>query len=474
MTRSALFLGALAALLLAACDGFLYQEPTTDISKNEALADVESARSALYGAYNLTMRDPDAYRGFLTYYADLTGGNARVNPGLASETETELRRIAFFNSLSDQTADAYTALYEILNAVNNVINAAPSVPDGSEQQKGRILGQTLGLRALLHFDLVRLYAQPYTHTEDAGHPGIVVLTKSPRPDEERARSTVADAYAQIIEDLERSIELLEGEAFDPAFVNAVNAKALLSRVYLYQQEWAKVVTLASEVISNEATSLAPAEDLVAMWQNGYTGHEFLLRLDGSAYSAYTLSADWGNRSAETRPVLSATADAAALYDSADVRGEGTGKLIQTTLDRGDTLLSSLKYPEPPTQAPNNVGVIRLSEVYLNRTEAYANLGRPQQARADVNAIRQRANPAAAPVRASGQELLDAVLLERRKELAFEGHLLYDRTRYGNGVDRDYCAGAERCSMPYPSPHFVLPIPLDALVANGKLTQNEGY
>jgi hypothetical protein len=474
MKNLTLYLGAVLILLLASCDSFLYQEPTTDISRNEALSDIESVESSLLGAYNLTMRRGDTYRGFLTYYADLAGGNATLNPGISSEARTTLRRIEALNSVSDPTVQSYAQLYELLYAVNNVVNAIPTLPDGTPERKDRLLGEALGLRALVHFDLVRLFAQPYSFTEDASHIGIVVLTESPRPDQELPRSTVDDAYGQIVEDLERAIELLDGETFNPRFINAINARALLSRVYLYQQEWAKVVTLSNEVIASRATQLASSTDLLAMWQNGYTQNEFLLRLDGSANVTYTLSGTWGNRAPNTSPVLSATPDIISLYDSVDVRGLGPDKLIQTTVDDGDTLFSSLKYPEPANQAPNNIGVLRLAEVYLNRAEAYANLNRSDPAQDDLNTIRQRANPNAELITASNPALLNLILEERRKELAFEGHLLYDLTRNQRDVIRAYCSDEPSCDESFPSPKFVLPIPLEALSANSALVQNEGY
>jgi tetratricopeptide (TPR) repeat protein len=474
MKSPALYLGALLVLLLASCDGFLYQEPTTEISRDDALDDAESVESALYGAYNLTMRRGDTYRSFLTYYADLAGGNATFSPGLSSGAETELRRIEAFDGLSDETVEAYTALYELLYAVNNVANAVPDLPDATDAQKDRLLGQALGLRAMVHFDLVRLYAQPYRFTDDASHIGIVVLTESPRPDEQIPRTSVDDAYDQIVDDLEQSIELLDGEPFNPRFINAVNARALLSRVYLYQGEWANVVTLCNEVIDSEATTLAPTEDLVEMWENGYTRNEFLLRLDGSANVTYTLSAEWGNRVSDTGPTLTATSDIIDLYPDGDRRGLGPDRLIRETDDDGNTVFSPQKYPEPPSQEPNNVSVIRLAEVYLNRAEAYANLNRDDPAQDDLNTIRRRAHPSAEPVTATGAALIDEILLERRKELAFEGHLLFDRTRNGRGVERDYCDGATWCNEAYPNPRFILPIPLDAMNANDALVQNDGY
>jgi len=474
MKSTTLYFGLIVVLCLASCDGFLYQEPTTEISRTEALSDIESVESSLYGAYNLTMRSRNTYRGFLTYYADLTGGNVTINPGLTTEAETELRRIEAFNSIPDLTVESYTDLYAILNAVNNVINAVPTVPDGTQAQKDRVLGQALGLRALVHFDLVRLFAQPYNYTDDASHVGIVVLTESPSPDEEVSRSTVLNAYEQIVDDLERSIDLLDDEPFDPVFISDVSAQALLARVRLYQGEWSRVVTLSNAVIESGATDLAPTDDMQEMWQNDYTRNEYLLRLDGSGYATYTLSSDWGNRASDSSPVLSATSDIIDLYDDGDVRGLGGDGLIRPTVDEGDTLFSTQKYPEPTTQEPNDIGVLRLSEVYLNRAEAYANLNRPDPAREDLNTIRLRANPDADPVNASGDALLEAILEERRRELAFEGHLLFDRTRYKEDVTRQYCTGEPSCNEAYPSPRFVLPIPRDAMNANDALRQNDEY
>lgn len=473
---SSLMLALLGCLAVSAagCDSFLFQEPTTNISRNEALSTFDNAESALYGAYNLTMRSNDTYREFLTYYADLTGGNARVNPGFSAESQTTLRRIAEFNSISSLTVDAYTDLYAILAAVNNVINAVPDLPDATQAEKDRLVGQALGLRAIVHFDLVRLYAQPYTFTEDASHVGVVVLTETPAPFEDIGRSSVQDAYNLITSDLERAIKLLDGGSFDAAFINVVNARALLSRVYLYQGEWARVVTLSNEVVESNRAELALTDELVEMWENDYTRREFLLRLDGSANSLYSLSSAWGNRASDSRPVLTATSDAIDLYAPGDVRGLRDDGLIRPVVDSGDTLFATQKYPEPTTQEPNDVSVIRLSEVYLNRAEAYAELGRPAPARDDLNTIRLRADPSAERVTASGDELLRLILQERRKELAFEGHYLFDRTRRQLGIDRDYCESESFCDEAYPSPRFVLPIPFAALAANTELTQNEGY
>ncbi len=86
----------------------------------------------------------------------------------------------------------------------------------------------------------------------------------------------------------------------------------------------------------------------------------------------------------------------------------------------------------------NVKLIRLSEIYLNRAEAYARLGQDANAIGDVNVVIGRADSDPASLVATGTTgtaLIDAVLLERRKELAFEGHRLFDLLRNKKGFTK---------------------------------------
>src|SRR5690625_7746917 len=92
------------------------------------------------------------------------------------------------------------------------------------------------MRALGHFDLCRVYAQPYNYTADASHLGIPVLTVTPGPDDLPARQSVRDVYDQIIKDLLDAEELFGEEPFHDAFhISKKAVWALLARVYLYQK-----------------------------------------------------------------------------------------------------------------------------------------------------------------------------------------------------------------------------------------------
>ena len=130
-----------------------------------------------------------------------------------------------------------------------------------------------------------------------------------------------------------------------------------------------------------------------------------------------------------------------------------------------------KYPS--TTRTDNVPVIRLSEVYLNRAEANARSGQDAAAQADLNLIRQRGLATAPDVTATGQDLLDEILRERRIELGYEGHRIFDITRHRLDVVRVDCT-SDVCFYPYPGPFFILPIPQDEMDVNPNITQNPGY
>jgi starch-binding outer membrane protein, SusD/RagB family len=115
--------------------------------------------------------------------------------------------------------------------------------------------------------------------------------------------------------------------------------------------------------------------------------------------------------------------------------------------------------------------IRLAEVYLNRAEANAKLGKRDAALADLNIIRNRAGLAAVDL--SGQALFDEILLQRRIELAFEGHSGFDYFRNGLPMVRDYSsASSGAMTIPATSPKILFRIPQEEIILNPNLTQNE--
>ena len=161
-----------------------------------------------------------------------------------------------------------------------------------------------------------------------------------------------------------------------------------------------------------------------------------------------------------------------LYGDGDIRKS----LFKTT---GTDKTYSNKYGKEDAVAyanwPINYKVFRLSELYLNRAEAYCQLDNLDNASKDLKKIKARAmGISEADViisYANKKELLELIKLERRKELAFEGHRIYDIMRYKENLVRGADCNASVCSLNYPNNKFVLPIPRMELDVNPAMQPN---
>lgn len=458
----------LITISLSSCKNFLNQEPTDTISNEDALSSYENVTYALNGTYSLLCGQTYYYSRYMSTYADVTGGNAEP-PEYNLDDSYEYSYLYNFEMTAEQDAldDVYFEIYEIIYAANQVIEAAPALTDATDAQKSNLIGQATALRALCHFDLLRLFAQNYAYTDDASHLGIVLRLKVNELDVESARNTVAECYEAIVDDLVYAASLLD-DMSDINYFCKQSAQALLARVYLYQSNWTEAAALANEVITSGVQSLAPTADYAEMWANDYESAEYLFRADASAGTATTLSGIIGNNPSSTTKLI-VSDDLISLYDDNDVRGTNT-----MIMQDEDDFWVSMKYPYV-SSTKNDVGILRLSEVYLIRAEAYARLSRETAAQKDLNTIRQRAWPDATDVTATGDELLEEILRERRKELALEGHQLFDLTRNEEGVYRPDCNSTlYTCDLDYPNTKFVMPIPMNAIYANNLLEQNENY
>ena len=115
--------------------------------------------------------------------------------------------------------------------------------------------EALTVRAVAHFDLVRLFAQAPGFTPDASHPGVVLVTSVPKVFDAAARASVAEVYASVISDLEAAEATIDPgfseRSAKPYWINRDIIRALLARVNAYAQNWAATqrwATLALEGI----------------------------------------------------------------------------------------------------------------------------------------------------------------------------------------------------------------------------------
>jgi len=470
------------ALLAVACtESFLEREPKSQLNVDGALKSYQDATVAITGAYD-GMQSTAYYGRNFVVTGDVTSDNVMVSSTNSGRFLLEYSYSSIPSSANPE--DFWTIGYDIINRVNMIITNIDAIQDATEEQKNQVLGEAFGIRALVHFDLVRYFAQPYNLSDNSiadgadgvgGHLGVPYRSISEIS--EPARESVSLNYEHIIADLRKSAELINTEPTDPFTFSSAAANALLARAYLYTENWDSAFYFSNKVITEYAYSLVSNSNYIAMWASDFTAENiFSIKMASDDYNQTDalgyifLEAGYGD--------LVATQDILDLYADADVRGTGKDGNITST---AGTMFYSVngqlfinKFPgRSSTAGLDNTPVIRLAEMYLIRAEANYHNSNYVATQSDITTIRQRANPSATPVIASGSALLDEVLLERRLELAYEGHRYFDLIRNKKSIVRNDHSLIDGTTA-YPNLKFCFPIPQVEMDANDNMVQNKGY
>ena len=146
-----------------------------------------------------------------------------------------------FNSF---VGDVFSQPYYTIYRANTMDLYYNTVPDLSATNRDRMQGEAMFLRALCHFELVKLFAQPFGYTTNNSHLGVMLRKRA--MNEAIPRSTVAQTYDFIISDLSNAIAKLPSSNGVYADKNA--AKALLAKVYFTMGKYTDALPLINEVM----------------------------------------------------------------------------------------------------------------------------------------------------------------------------------------------------------------------------------
>ncbi|SFR50161.1 RagB/SusD family nutrient uptake outer membrane protein [Maribacter stanieri] len=428
-----------------------------------------------------------AYRQLWNYYSD-PGSGLQGIPDILSDNVTLVRTGRTSNSTYfDYRYVASTAgpidfywseAYEAVNVANLVIAQIDNLADGAE--KDNILGQALAIRAWAHFDLVRFYGKIPTQSADANASLGVVYIKAEDGDTEDplaepVRETVASNYAEIIGDLERAAQLI-GEDNGEGKLDVNGVYGLLSRVYLYNGEYQKVIDAANKV----DVELATAEDLEGLYTDvNEAGLVVELAINTSSEST-------GNNvgvlySQTTASDVLEYAFDFDFFNSIDEDDLRLGVISYIGENSGNQYNAIAKFLGETGEVNGRVDikVLRAEEVLLNKAEAQFELG--LDALSTLNELRDLRYVAYDGGEA-GQDLEDAIQFERRVELSFEGHRFFDLKRRGEPVMRSTMGDIiDGSGTPPDFPtlaadnfRFQMPIPIAEINSNQNIVQNPGY
>lgn len=457
----------LASFSLSSCDNSLDTLLSTSIEIDQTIADVESLNIVVNGAYS-RFATSNFYNQNIIVIPALLSDNCSFDP-----LDNRGRFMEYDNYTVNQNdiraSSLWDNLYRAIAQTSIIIREAAKldVPESQLEDANHYIGESHALRALSFLLVQQLYAQPYNFTSDAGHLGAMM------PDFDLigidilypSRISTAEVYAQIVEDLQMAISLM-GERSSPFRFDRSAAKALLARTYLHMENWSGAATLASEVIDEFGGRLTETDDYIDGWDVGESS-ESIFALANTALD------NSGNNAASF--FFLGDFEAFATPDFINTFSETDVRLDLYPFDSGLGHHLIAKYPNPRT-GTDNIQVIRLSEVYLIKAEAHARMNQPIDAQNALNEVVETRDGDASGVTATGQALIDRIILERRKELAFEGGFrLHDLTRTGTTFTK-FRIGQADLIIEAPTNFTILPIPIDEINANPSLQgqQNPGY
>lgn len=465
---------AVLLLTFQSCsEDVLETAPSDQVDLELAVSNVANAEATLLGAYS-RFRSGLYYTGTFTTLGDIMTGNASIT-SINNGIYAFMYRYDF-NSATQDVDDVWNRAYSIIGNVNPIIVAMPEYNDINDpdiDRKDQVTGEAHALRALAYFDLLRFYGDRLNNpSSEYGlpiPPAQIIPSTDPQP-----RSSVQEVLNLIIGDLNAALTLMDGNESDNTRVNKNMVNALLSRVFLYTENYTEAINAANRVagvslINNQGT-------FNNFWTNS-SGSELIWKIavtpvDGAnsfswvyLFPVNTIRQDY----IVTQGLLDS-------YEPTDFRRSVYYSQIQSSTDN-QIRNTVTKFRDNP--AINQSGVVeimpfRFAEVVLNRMEAYFESGNEGSALGDLNSLRLARGLSS--VTLSGNALRQAIRDERRKELAFEGHYWHDLKRWNLDMVRVQEENCTNCTFTVPSNSnfWLLPVPVGETDVNPNITQAPGY
>ncbi|QDA59245.1 RagB/SusD family nutrient uptake outer membrane protein [Hymenobacter jejuensis] len=440
------FQAAAVTLSFTACNDLLEPTPAQQLPDDKAITDAGSARSATIGAYD---RVQAYYQLNWPVLGFLPGENVRFNGTLNQFLQIDQNQLSADNVL---ITEAWTQMYQAVNAANNVIAGVPGVNDPllPVAEKNQLLGEAYFLRALVFFDLGRGWG---------GVPLVLTPTRTKENGKGVGRSTLAQTYDQVLADLTQAETLLPDGTTRNRAVKST-ARALRARLHLYRQQWADAETYATQVISTSNYRLATPYRTFSTAP--FLSQESVFELTFSNSDANTMWNNWFPSALGGQFNFQPVPAAIALLNDPAVGGSRSALLATTVIAGANVTYGNLYSRSAQRDDPSYV--LRLAEQYLIRSEARAKLGKLPEAIADLNAVRSRAGVGPTTATTADQLLL-AIENERRVEFAFEADRWFDLVRTGRAGTVLGVTDQKR---------WLFPVPFNDLVADPDLQQNPGY
>lgn len=329
------------------------------------------------------------------------------------------------NILNDDS-QTWLDFYRRINVTNIILKEIDELKVDSpaeENDRVRVKGECHFIRASLYFTLVNLYGKAYSKTSASTDLGVPLkLTEYIEHDKDKEtqfqRASVAQIYEQIVKDLKASVDYLT-QSPQPRPLHRASKEAaqlLLSRVYLYMQDWNNAAAIAAQLLENETRLHQMNEGDSAKIFLSENCSEVLFS-QGSMNLHNSMTGASGD--------FAVSEELVELYD----RKNDFRRYFFGTNPNSFAYKLQWKYDTTAIPHVSDIYTLRISEGYLNLAEAYAMQDNTEGANRYLKTLREKRIKGYVHTNYTGEELINEIRLERRKELCFEGHRWFDLRRY---------------------------------------------
>ena len=494
----------LAASLSSCVNDWLDVAPSDGTDADAALtssSDLDAARTGMYKALKGNSSFVDYYGQQFFVYGDVHAGDDYQYNNIGGSN-----RASFYYDMNYQTASEFTSStsssnvawkspYIVIGRANRIIAAAEggALSDAAEAKAtiDQYAAEAKVLRALAHFDLVRIYGKPYTEDQGASL-GVPLVTEVLESNAKPARSTVAEVYTQVVKDLTEAISsnALATET-KPGYVSVWGAKAILSRVYLNMGDYANALSVAEDIIKNPDAVLWTRDQYLKAWDASTPNEsEFLFRLNVAGSDDNNDLNGIGNlqqRDGYKEMVATKKFVDMLTSDPKDVRNDmflpAKAEKEVAVYGTNKVFLNKLRGQGGDLRNVTIVPIIRLSEVYLTAAECAFRNNDKTKAVEYLNDLVKNRTTTEASLATVDNITLDRILIERRKELIGEGQRYFDAlrnnetiTRYTSEADKGWHQTLSKEAQSFNRDYFkaIAAIPQAEINANPNIKQNTGY
>lgn len=493
---------AAVAVTVVSTQGCLNKLPGDALPEDKAMLTISDAEQSLMGIY-ASFKSSALYSGYLTYLPDIQSDLAYAVDGF-SNVHGDIWQWNI-RTTNQEIEEVYASLYTIIGACNFFLDKVGALraslqSDEDIEYLDSWTGEVYCARALAYSELVKCFCQAYPEDDAkaAELPGVVLRTVY-YGEQVAERSTLKESYDLILSDLEKAETMIseDDDAYNNVWLSRAAAHAIHARVALYMGRWDEAIEHSSEVINSGTFRLASAN---TAYSGDVTYYDYLWQYDSSFEVIWKIGftntsyggalgqifLNFNNDYTYFYPDYVPASWVLNLYGSGDLRYDAFFSSQSTGYAHGLQWPLLVKYYGNRNMIQSQIyhvnmpKVLRLSEQYLIRAEAYCRKSDFAAARTDLNTLRkERFVSGSGSISIAENNWLDVISEERVRELYMEGFRLNDLKRWGRGFERrsqsNSLAQGSTLKVEAGDYRFVWPIPNQEIEAPGtNLEQNPGY